>query len=84
MDARTEQVDCIVLGRKVVISNSLTESPWENAVLAETVNRLKACVRPAVRLRDHRVALRAEALLNTRNAGHHLTHGDRRFGCSER
>lgn len=32
---------------KVVISNSLTESPWENAVvaggdLAETVNRLKA------------------------------------------
>ena len=32
---------------KVVISNTLTESPWENAViaggdLAETVNRLKA------------------------------------------
>ncbi|GLW08049.1 deaminase reductase [Microtetraspora sp. NBRC 13810] len=76
LDALTEQVDCIVLGRrlaegfipawasgpegesketiammndtpKVVISNSLTESPWENAVVAggdltETVNRLKA------------------------------------------
>ncbi|MBT2506127.1 dihydrofolate reductase family protein [Streptomyces sp. ISL-98] len=76
IDALTEPVDCIVLGRKlaegfipawaagpegedqasidkvnntpkVVISNTLTESPWENAVvaggdLAETVNRLKA------------------------------------------
>ena len=76
VDALTETVDCIVLGRKlaegfipawasgpegedqasidwmnntpkVVISNTLTESPWENAVvaggdLAETVNRLKA------------------------------------------
>ena len=76
VDALTEPVDCIVLGRKlaegfipawasgpegedqasidkmnhtpkVVISNTLTESPWENAVvaggdLAETVNRLKA------------------------------------------
>ena len=76
VDALTEPVDCIVLGRKlaegfipawaagpegedqasidwmnntpkVVISNTLTESPWENAVvaggdLAETVNKLKA------------------------------------------
>jgi dihydrofolate reductase len=76
IDARTEPVDCILLGRrlaegfipawaagpegeepssidwmnntpKVVISNTLTESPWENAVVAggdlvETVNRLKA------------------------------------------
>ena len=76
VEALTESVDCIVLGRKlaegfipawaagpegedqasidwmnntpkVVISNSLTQSPWENAVvaggnLAETVNRLKA------------------------------------------
>lgn len=76
IDALTEPVDCIVLGRrlaegfipawasgpdgedqvtidwmnttpKVVISHSLTESPWENAVvaggdLAETVNQLKA------------------------------------------
>ncbi|MEZ0284474.1 MAG: dihydrofolate reductase family protein [Thermoleophilia bacterium] len=76
VDALTEPVDCIVLGRrlaegfipawasrpegedpasidwmnetpKVVISNTLTESPWENAVvaggdLAETVNGLKA------------------------------------------
>ncbi len=76
IDALTEPVDCIVLGRKlaegfipawaagppgetqesidwmnntpkVVISNSLTESPWENAVVAggdltETVNKLKA------------------------------------------
>ena len=76
VNAITEQVDCIVLGRKlaegfipawasrpegedeasidwmnntpkVVISNSLTESPWENAVvaggdLAETVTKLKA------------------------------------------
>jgi dihydrofolate reductase len=75
VDALTESVDCIVLGRKlaegfipawaagpegedqesidwmnntpkVVISNSLSESPWENAVVAggdlpETVNRLK-------------------------------------------
>jgi dihydrofolate reductase len=76
VNALTEPVDCIVLGRKlaegfiptwaagppgedqesidrmnntpkVVISNSLTESPWENAVVAggdltEIVNRLKA------------------------------------------
>jgi dihydrofolate reductase len=76
IDALTEPVDTIVLGRrlaegfipawasgpegeaqesidwmnntpKVVISNSLAESPWENAVvagggLAETVNKLKA------------------------------------------
>ncbi|MFG1707347.1 dihydrofolate reductase family protein [Nonomuraea sp. M3C6] len=76
IDALTEPVDCIVLGRKlaegfipawasgpegesqetidwmndtpkVVISNTLTESPWKNAVvaggdLAETVNKLKA------------------------------------------
>jgi dihydrofolate reductase len=76
VNALTEPVDCIVLGRKlaegfipawaagpegedqasidwmnntpkVVISNTLTESPWENAVvaggdLAETVNKLKA------------------------------------------
>jgi dihydrofolate reductase len=76
VNALTETVDCIVLGRKlaegfipawasgpegedqdsidwmnntpkVVISNTLTESPWENAVvaggdLAETVNQLKA------------------------------------------
>jgi dihydrofolate reductase len=76
INALTEPVDCIVLGRKlaegfiptwaagpegedqasidqmndtpkVVISNTLTESPWENAVvrggdLAETVNQLKA------------------------------------------
>jgi dihydrofolate reductase len=76
VDALTEPVDCIVLGRKlaegfiphwasqpeaedqasidkmndtpkVVISNTLTESPWENTVvaggdLAESVNRLKA------------------------------------------
>jgi dihydrofolate reductase len=68
IDALTEPVDCIVLGRHlaegfiptwaaqpegetqesmVVISNSLTESPWDNAVvaggdLAETVNKLKA------------------------------------------
>ncbi len=76
VDALTEPVDCIVLGRKlaegfipawaagpegedqesidwmnntpkVVISNSLTDSPWENAVVAggdltETVSRLKA------------------------------------------
>ncbi len=75
IDALTETVDCIVLGRKlaegfipawasgpegetqesidwmnntpkVVISNTLTESPWQNAVVAggdlvETVNRLK-------------------------------------------
>jgi dihydrofolate reductase len=75
VNALTEPVDCIVLGRKlaegfipawaagpegedqasidwmnntpkVVISNTLTQSPWENAVvaggdLAETVNRLK-------------------------------------------
>jgi dihydrofolate reductase len=76
VNAVTEAVDCIVLGRnlaegfipawaagpegepqesidfmnntpKVVISNTLTESPWENTVvaggdLAETVNQLKA------------------------------------------
>lgn len=75
IDAFTDPVDCIVLGRKlaegfipawasrpegeteasidmmnvtpkVVISRTLTESPWENAVVAadlvETVNRLKA------------------------------------------
>ncbi|HMG41969.1 MAG TPA: dihydrofolate reductase family protein [Acidimicrobiales bacterium] len=76
MDALTESVDCIVLGRKtaegfipawesrpddepealtdwindtpkVVISNTLTTSPWDNAVVAggdivETVNELKA------------------------------------------
>jgi dihydrofolate reductase len=76
IDALTEPVDCIVLGRKlaegfipawesgpegetqesidwmnntpkVVISNTLTESPWKNATvaggeLAETVKRLKA------------------------------------------
>jgi dihydrofolate reductase len=76
VDALTEPVDCIVLGRKlaegfipawaagpegetqasidwmnntpkVVISNTLTQSPWQHAVvaggdLAETVNRLKA------------------------------------------
>jgi dihydrofolate reductase len=76
VNALTEPVDCIVLGRrlaegfipawaagpegesqegidkmnntpKVVISNTLTQSPWENAVvaggdLAETVNKLKA------------------------------------------
>jgi hypothetical protein len=76
IDALTQSVDCIVLGRKlaegfvpawasgpegedqastdwmndtpkVVISNSLTESPWDNAVvaggdLAETVNERKA------------------------------------------
>ncbi|MEV4362854.1 dihydrofolate reductase family protein [Nonomuraea sp. NPDC049625] len=76
IDALTDPVDCIVLGRrlaegfipawaagpegedqksidkmndtpKVVISNTLTESPWENAVvaggdLAEIVNGLKA------------------------------------------
>jgi dihydrofolate reductase len=76
IDALTEPVDTIVLGRKlaegfipawaagppgedqasidwmnntpkVVISNSLSESPWDNATvasgdLAETVNRLKA------------------------------------------
>jgi dihydrofolate reductase len=76
VDAITEPVDCIVLGRKlaegfipawaagpegedratidwmnntpnVVISNSLTESPWENAVVAggdlsDSVNKLKA------------------------------------------
>jgi dihydrofolate reductase len=76
IDALTESVDCIVLGRrlaegfipawaagpegetqesidwmndtpKVVISNTLTESPWENTVvaggdLAETVHKLKA------------------------------------------
>jgi dihydrofolate reductase len=76
VNAFTESVDCIVLGRKlaegfipawasrpqgedeasidwmnntpkVVISNSLTESPWENAVVAggdltETVTKLKA------------------------------------------
>jgi dihydrofolate reductase len=76
LDALTDPVDCIVLGRKlaegfipawaagpegedqksidlmnntpkVVISNTLTESPWENAVvaggdLAETVDKLKA------------------------------------------
>ena len=76
IEALTEPVDCIVLGRKlaegfiptwaagpegepqesidkmndtpkVVISNTLTESPWENTVVAggdlsETVNRLKA------------------------------------------
>jgi len=76
VEALTESVDCIVLGRKlaegfipawaagpegedqesidwmnntpkVVISNSLTESPWENAVvsggdLAEIVNKLEA------------------------------------------
>jgi dihydrofolate reductase len=75
VDALTETVDCIVLGRKLaehfiphwaaqpedepqetvdwmnstpklVISNTLTESPWENTVvaggdLAETVNKLK-------------------------------------------
>ncbi len=75
VDALSESVDCIVLGRKlaegfipawaagpegetqesidwmndtpkVVISNSLTESPWENAVVAggdpaDTVNKLK-------------------------------------------
>lgn len=76
IEALTEPVDCIVLGRKlaegfipawaagpegedqesidkmndtpkVVISHTLTESPWENTVVAggdlvETVNRLKA------------------------------------------
>jgi dihydrofolate reductase len=76
INALTESVDCIVLGRrlaegfipawaagpegedqasidwmnntpKVVISNTLTRSPWENAVvaggdLADSVNRLKA------------------------------------------
>jgi dihydrofolate reductase len=76
INALTEPVDCIVLGRKlaegfipawaagpegedqesidwmnntpkVVISNTLTESPWKNTVvaggdLAETVNKLKA------------------------------------------
>ena len=76
MDALTESVDCIVLGRKtaegfipawesrpadepaalvdwindtpkVVISHTLTSSPWDNAVVAggdivETVNGLKA------------------------------------------
>ncbi|MBG0831990.1 dihydrofolate reductase family protein [Planomonospora sp. ID67723] len=76
IEALTEPVDCIVLGRKlaegfipaweagpegesqesidwmnktpkVVISDTLAESPWENAVVAggdltETVNRLKA------------------------------------------
>ncbi|HZG02137.1 MAG TPA: dihydrofolate reductase family protein [Streptomyces sp.] len=76
IDAVTESVDCIVLGRKlaegfipawesgpegetqesidwmnntpkVVISDSLAESPWKNATVAggdltETVNRLKA------------------------------------------
>ncbi|MDN3293111.1 dihydrofolate reductase family protein [Streptomyces ficellus] len=76
LDALTEPVDCIVLGRKlaegfiptwaagpegedqasidkmnttpkVVISRTLTESPWDNAVvaggdLAETVHKLKA------------------------------------------
>jgi dihydrofolate reductase len=76
VNALTEPVDCIVLGRKlaegfipawasgpegedqasidqmnntpkVVISNTLTESPWKNAVvaggdLAEIVNKLKA------------------------------------------
>ncbi|MEU6787718.1 dihydrofolate reductase family protein [Nonomuraea angiospora] len=76
IDALTDEVDCIVLGRrlaegfipawaagpegedqksidkmnntpKVVISDTLTESPWENAVvaggdLAEIVNGLKA------------------------------------------
>jgi dihydrofolate reductase len=76
VDAITEPVDCIVLGRKlaegfipawaagpegedratidwmnntpkVVISNSLTESPWENAIvtggdLSDSVNKLKA------------------------------------------
>ncbi|MGH3450059.1 MAG: dihydrofolate reductase family protein [Haloechinothrix sp.] len=76
IDALTESVDCIVLGRKlaegfiptwaaqpegesqesidwmnntpkVVISNTLSESPWGNAVVAggdltETVNQLKA------------------------------------------
>ncbi|MBT2493071.1 dihydrofolate reductase family protein [Streptomyces sp. ISL-96] len=76
IDALTDPVDCIVLGRKlaegfipawaagpegedqasidkmnntpkVIISNTLTESPWENAVVAggdltETVNSLKA------------------------------------------
>lgn len=76
LDALTEPVDCIVLGRnlaegfipaweagpegedqksidfmndtpKVVISDSLTESPWKNAEvaggdLAETIKRLKA------------------------------------------
>ncbi len=76
INALTEPVDCIVLGRKlaegfiptwaagpdgedqesidwmsdtpkVVISNTLTESPWQNTVvaggdLAQTVNRLKA------------------------------------------
>ncbi|HEY3260800.1 MAG TPA: dihydrofolate reductase family protein [Pseudonocardiaceae bacterium] len=76
INALTEPVDCIVLGRrlaegfipawaagpesedqesidwmnntpKVVISNTLTESPWDNAVvaggdLADTVNQLKA------------------------------------------
>ncbi|MFI7612118.1 dihydrofolate reductase family protein [Nonomuraea terrae] len=76
VDALTDSVDCIVLGRrlaegfipawesrpegedqksidwmndtpKVVISRSLTESPWKNAVveggdLTETVNRLKS------------------------------------------
>ncbi|MGP3963406.1 dihydrofolate reductase family protein [Nonomuraea sp. 3N208] len=76
IDAITDPVDCIVLGRnlaegfipawasgpqgetqetidwmnntpKVVISNTLTESPWDNATvaggdLAETVNKLKA------------------------------------------
>ncbi|WP_233508442.1 dihydrofolate reductase family protein [Spongiactinospora gelatinilytica] len=76
IEAATQSVDCIVLGRtlaegfipawagrpegetdqtidwmndtpKVVISNTLTESPWDNAVvaggdLAETIGRLKA------------------------------------------
>jgi dihydrofolate reductase len=76
IDALTEPVDCIVLGRKlaegfipawaagpegedqatidwmnntpkVVISNSLTESPWKNAIVAggdlsDSVNELKA------------------------------------------
>ncbi|KAB2348027.1 dihydrofolate reductase family protein [Actinomadura rudentiformis] len=42
-----ESIDWMNNTPKVVISNSLTESPWENAVvangdLAETVNRLKS------------------------------------------
>ncbi|HEX2172328.1 MAG TPA: dihydrofolate reductase family protein, partial [Dehalococcoidia bacterium] len=42
-----ESIDWMNNTPKVVISNSLTESPWPNAVvaggdLAETVNRLKA------------------------------------------
>ena len=46
-DEDQESIDWMNNTPKVVISNSLTESPWENAVVAggdlvETVNRLKA------------------------------------------